>query len=268
MLAAPRRGAPIAQCRWLLSPPPTSSFLAVTTPNPIPWQSCPPDPLAWFSLRELGLLVVHTPALLLPLAALLAVGLAALGQVPRPAWPAVALFTLALLSVLYTPWATALLSGWLTAQLPAPAPLPSAAPVAVLVGRGPEIAAATTTAAADQLRQGRAVGAYVSGDQRATAEQLVALGVDPARIAGDSCARTTWENATLTAAWLRQHHPGAPVLLITDPWQLPRAAHAFRRQGLQVQAQAAEPPLAPAERNRLALRETAATLLYRLQGRM
>ena len=79
-------------------------------------------------------------------------------------------------------------------------------------------------------------------------------GVAPSRIAGDSCARTTWENATRTAAWLRQHHPGAPVLLITDPWQLPRASRAFARQGLQVQP--------------LALRETAATLLYRLQGRM
>ena len=70
-------------------------------------------------------------------------------------------------------------------------------------------------------------------------------------------ARTTWENATRTAAWLRQHHPGASlpaVLLITDPWQLPRAARAFARQGLQVHP--------------LALRESAATLLYRLQGRM
>ena len=79
-------------------------------------------------------------------------------------------------------------------------------------------------------------------------------GVASSRIAGDSCARTTWENASLTASWLGQHHPGAPVLLITDPWQLPRAAHAFARQGLQVQP--------------LDLRETAATVLYRLQGRM
>jgi uncharacterized SAM-binding protein YcdF (DUF218 family) len=108
----------------------------------------------------------------------------------------------------------------------------------------------------------------VSGDERATAERLVAFGVNPARVAGDSCARTTWENATLTAAWLRQHHPGAPVLLITDPWQLPRATAAFRRQELLVTPLAAEPALEPAERNRLALRETAAILLYRLQGRL
>jgi hypothetical protein len=43
---------------------------------------------------------------------------------------------------------------------------------------------------------------------------------------------------------------------------------AAARQGLQVQPLAAEPPLSAAERNRLALREAAATLLYRLQGRM
>ena len=55
------------------------------------------------------------------------------------------------------------------------------------------------------------------------------------------------------------------MLLITDPWQLPRA---FSRQGLQVQPLAAEPPLSAPERNRLVLRETAGTLLYRLRERM
>ena len=94
------------------------------------------------------------------------------------------------------------------------------------------------------------------------------LGVPPARIASYSCARTTWENATLTAACLGQHHPGAPVLLITDPWQLPRASRAFSLQGLQVQPLAAEPRLSAPERNRLVLRESAGTVLYWLQGRM
>jgi uncharacterized SAM-binding protein YcdF (DUF218 family) len=140
--------------------------------------------------------------------------------------------------------------------------------VVVLLGRGDAIAAATTTTAAAQLRRDPSLSAYVSGDARSTAERLVQLGVAPTRIAGDSCARTTWENATRTAAWLRQHHPGAPVLLITDPWQLPRASRAFARQGLQVQPLAAEPQLSAPERNRLALRESAGTVLYWLQGRM
>ncbi len=235
------------------------------------WHVCPPSPLAWFELREVGLTLLLTPALLLPLTGALALLLAWWWQLPRLALPAVALLAPLALSALYSPLATALLSGWLTAQLPPSARAMDARlarPVAVLVGRGPAIAAATTELAAARLRQGLAVAAYVSGDERATAERLLALGVQPALVAGDSCARTTWENATLSAAWLRQHHPGAPVLLITDPWQLPRATAAFRRQDLEVTSLAADPALEPAERNRLALRETAATLLYRLQGRL
>ena len=42
------------------------------------------------------------------------------------------------------------------------------------------------------------------------------------------------------------------MLVITDPWQLPRAAHAFARKGLSVIPLAAEPSLDPAARNRLA----------------
>jgi len=232
------------------------------------WHVCPPSPLAWFELREVGLTLLLTPALLLPLTGALALLLAWWWQLPRLALPAVALLAPLALSALYSPLATALLSGWLTAQLPPSARATDARPVAVLVGRGPAIAAATTELAAARLRQGLAVAAYVSGDERATAERLLALGVQPALVAGDSCARTTWENATFSAAWLRQHHPGAPVLLITDPWQLPRATAAFRRQDLEVTSLAADPALEPAERNRLALRETAATLLYRLQGRL
>lgn len=232
------------------------------------WHACPPDPLAWFEFRDSLLTLLLTPGLLLPLAAGLTLLLAWWCQLPRPLLPAVALAGPLALSVLYSPLATALLSGWLLAQLPPSARPADARPVAVLVGRGPAIAAATTELAAARLRQGLAVAAYVSGDERATAERLLALGVQHARVAGDSCARTTWENATRTAAWLRQHHPGAPVLLITDPWQLPRATAAFRRQDLLVIPLAADPALEPAERNRLALRETAATLLYRLQGRL
>ncbi|MCF8139681.1 MAG: hypothetical protein K9J75_01045 [Cyanobium usitatum Tobar12.5m-G36] len=56
-----------------------------------------------------------------------------------------------------------------------------------------------------------------------------------------------------------------PALLF--PWQLPRASRAFSRQDLQVQPLAAEPPLSAPERNHLALRESAGTVLYWLQGR-
>ena len=109
---------------------------------------------------------------------------------------------------------------------------------------------------------------YVSGDRLSTAQRVVKFGAPAERVAGDSCADTTWQNAILTTEWLHRNHPEAPVLLITDPWQLPRAAHAFANQGLSVLPLAVSPRLGCHERNRLALRETAGTLLYRLLGRM
>jgi len=140
--------------------------------------------------------------------------------------------------------------------------------VLVLVGRGPDIATVITAAAAYYLNRHPGSVVYVFGDLRSTAERLLAFGVAPPPcFAGDRCARTTCENAIRTSSWLRQHHPGDPVLLITDPWQLPRASAAFRRQHLQVIPLSAIPAFPPAVCNRLALRETAATLLYRLQGR-
>lgn len=232
------------------------------------WQSCPSQPLAWFTWRDLLLTFLLTPALFLSLAGCIALLLAWCLRVPRSVGLALVMLTPLSLSTIYSPVATALLSGWLQAQVPPVSLGPAGLPVAVLVGRGREVATATTEVAAEGLRQGQALFAYVSGDVRATAERLLALGVNPARVAGDSCARTTWENATRTAAWLHQNHPGAPVLLITDPWQLPRAAHAFVHQGLTVQPLAAEPALSASARNRLALRETLALLLYRAQGRI
>ena len=100
---------------------------------------------------------------------------------------------------------------------------------------------------------------------------MLLLGVPLQRIAGDSCARNAWENTTLTSAWIRGHRtPSFPpaILLITDPWQLPRPSRDFQRQQLPVIPMAADPKLSPQQHNRPALRENAATLLYGLQGRM
>lgn len=233
------------------------------------WQYCPTERLPWITLRELLLQVLFSPPLLLPLVALGAVVMARQFKLPRAGQIGVGVLAPALVSLLYTPMTTALLTAWLEHQQPEAKPLPNMGEaVVVLVGRGPGIAEATTKAAAQRLRSGEALAVYVSGDRRATAERIERLGIAPNRIAGDSCARTTWENATLTASWLNKHHPGAPVLLITDPWQLPRASRAFQRQGLQVLPVSAAPKMNPAQQNSLAVRETAGTILYYLQGRM
>jgi uncharacterized SAM-binding protein YcdF (DUF218 family) len=238
----------------------------------VDWTHCPTGPLAWFSVRDLLLHGVTTPAVLLPLVAGLIVLTCAAAGIAW-AWRALlAGLAVLLASLLYSPLATAALSAWLASQIPAsPSPSPGPA-LAVLVGRGPEIAAATTARAAGLLSQGRVQQIYVSGDTPATAERLLQLGVPPGRISGDSCARTTWENATVTGTWIRQHNPASSrpaIVLITDPWQLPRASRAFLRQQLVVFPVAVEPNnLKPAQRNYLALRESAATLLYGLQGRL
>lgn len=232
------------------------------------WRSCPPAPLAWIGVRELLVTVLLTPALLLPLLGITGWALAWWRRCSRRQAAVLTVLLPLAASVLYSPLATAWFTGWLQGQVPPPTASAAGSPVVVLVGRGPAIAAATTSAAAPLLREGQSRAVYVSGDVPATAQLLFRKGVAPDGVAGDSCARTTWENATLTATWLHEHHPGAPVLLITDPWQLTRATRAFQRQGLQVIPLAADPSLTQAERNRLALREVTATLLYRLQGRI
>lgn len=233
------------------------------------WQFCSSESLPWISLRGVLLQVLFSPPLLLPLVALAAVVLARRFKLPRSGLIGVGVLAPLVVSLIYTPIATTLLTAWLQHQQPEPKLLQNTGEaVVVLVGRGPGIAMATTAAAAERLRSGEASVVYVSGDQLATAQRIEQLGIASSRIAGDSCARTTWENATRTASWLHQHHRGAPVLLITDPWQLPRASRAFQRQGLQVQPIAAAPQMHPAQQNRLALRESMATLLYYIQARM
>jgi uncharacterized SAM-binding protein YcdF (DUF218 family) len=235
----------------------------------IRWSSCPKPPLVWFGIRDALFHLFVTPALLLPLLAGLLWIATATMRITRSQRISLLGTSLLCLSLIYTPLGTHLLSSWLLLQLPQPT---TAQPsVAVLVGRGAEIAQTSTTLAAGLERWGMIQTIYVSGDQRATAERLIALGVPPAKVAGDDCARTTWENAILTTAWLRQQNPDTPFLaitLITDPWQLPRASLAFQRQGVMVKPMAAPVDhLSAREQNRFALRETAALLLYRIQRR-
>ena len=239
---------------------------------PIEWTDCKPISSVWFNWRELFLHVLFTPLLLSLLAGLLIIGLT-LFLPNKFTWSIRALIVLcAVLSVntIYSPLATRFLSYWLSSQLPPMVEHLSDGPrpVAVLLGRGTQIGVATSKKAARLLKDNEVVAVYVSGDSLSTAQSVVKFGATPERVAGDSCARSTWENATRTTAWLQKNYPDAPVVLITDPWQLPRAAHAFARQGINVLPLAVAPQLSNRISNRLALRETVATVVYRLQGRM
>jgi hypothetical protein len=196
----------------------------------------PPAPLVWIELREFLLFLLQTPALLLPL--------------PRRACVPLALLLPLVCSAFYSPIATALLITWLHTQLPSPAPAaatPTAStlPVVVLVGRGPAIAAVTTEAAAARLRQGEASAVYVSGDQRATAERLLQLGVAPERVAGDSCARTTWETPPAPAPGCSSTTPRQPCLSAPGPQRDPPRPAGSRHPAVWVAAAEVRPQATP-----------------------
>jgi uncharacterized SAM-binding protein YcdF (DUF218 family) len=97
---------------------------------------------------------------------------------------------------------------------------------------------------------------------------LRSRGIAPERILVEPSARNTWENAAHSAALVRALTPAVgPLLLVTDPWHVPRARLAFRAHGLRVHAagcrvpaQARRPPLL-----RLLLREGVGLCLYTLR---
>lgn len=228
----------------------------------------------WIPFRELILQIFLNPWMWLPILSIIVLLLASQGSLTWLNRGLIASGIVLLASCLYSPVATTLLSNWLTSQLPAN--FPRLAPQAVLLGRGEVIASATTEFAAGLEKNGLITDIYVSGDRRETAEHLVALGVPPERVAGDSCARTTFENAKTTVCWLRKTKgkkemtTGRPsaITLITDQWQLPRATLVFNHAGVDVKPVSAPVVISQKEKNRLALRETMAMILYRLQARI
>jgi uncharacterized SAM-binding protein YcdF (DUF218 family) len=225
--------------------------------------------MAWFSIRENLLSILYSPSLFLLLTGIFFSLVC--GQLPiaRKFQLALSLFIPLLFSSIYSPAATRLLTYFLETQVPKTIDLSTnKTSVIVLVGRGPIVAAATTEAAGLLFNQHKAQAVYISGDLPQTREMLLKLGVPSGFVTLDSSATTTWENASFTSAWLSSHHPGAPVTLITDPWQLARAARAFSYHELSVHGRAAMPEMSERSRNHFALRETLAYILYWFQSRM
>ncbi len=92
----------------------------------------------------------------------------------------------------------------------------------------------------DLLRTGRARRVILSGglgDEALPTEaeylrrQLVAWGIDPARIELEDASRNTRENATLTKPRI-EAHGDRTVLIVTSAFHVPRALGCFRAVGL------------------------------------
>lgn len=226
------------------------------------WELCDRPPLFWFNWREVLLQLVAQPGYSygLLLIALLLCSLRPWARRLRPALLGLGVFLL----LVYSPVGTNMLTDLLNQLVPTARVQPAQA--IVLVGRGPEIAATTTQTAAELFNAGYADTVYVSGDSPSTGQRLLDLGLPVNGVAGDTCARTTWENATYTAQKL-QPKGVKRIILITDRWQLPRATAAFHKQGFQVSSVASQPKLGDRQQNYLAIRETLATLSYWILGR-
>ena len=225
--------------------------------------------MLWFSIRDRLLEAIYSPALFLFIIGIASSVACWQLQFTRKSLLALSLLIPLLISSIYTPVATSLFTHFLENQVPETTPFDTnISPVIVLVGRGPIVAVATTEAAALHFKQHKAQAVYITGDVPQTRELLLQLGVPSGYITLDSSATTTLETASITSAWLSRHYPGAPVILITDPWQLARAARAFSYQGLSVLGRAVVPEMSERSRNHFALRETLAYILYWFQARI
>jgi hypothetical protein len=128
----------------------------------------------WIEFREWVLLVLGEPVLFLLLLFLFCFFILWPLSLDRSTALIVSLAFSLCGSLLYSPLATSVLDHWLQRQLPLASELSVGStppPVAVLLGRGPEIGLVSTTAAVAALQRGEIQAIYVSGDQRSTAER-------------------------------------------------------------------------------------------------
>ncbi len=100
----------------------------------------------------------------------------------------------------------------------------------------------------------------------AAAVALRAQGIAEGRILIEPTARNTWENAERSARLLRELGiQQTRVLLVTDPWHLPRARLAFRAQGLRASGVSCPAGARPPAWPRLLLKEAVGCLVYLLR---
>jgi uncharacterized SAM-binding protein YcdF (DUF218 family) len=116
-------------------------------------------------------------------------------------------------------------------------------------------------------------------EARVLADQLVAWGIDRARLLTEEKSRNTRENAIESAVIARRENLGS-LVLVTSAFHMPRAAGCFRAVGLPVDTMAVDlrscncpitinrflPRTQSLHTSAGALREFAGRLIYRLRG--
>ncbi len=238
----------------------------------INWKSCVTTDPAYFALRKPIFFLFFTPIGVSIFVFLLSIAITYLlrARLRLMQRLAITLSLMIIVNLQFTNFATQYLNHWLSSflQNKIERTIDQKDSLVVILGRGPRIAKATTDKAIDLYKTGQANLFYISGDKKSTGKLLLKGGIPPESLYGDSCARTTWENALLTSEWINANYLGKQIILITDPWQLPRATKTFIKQGISLTSIPVMPRLSNKEKNFLAKREALGTLIYILLGRM
>lgn len=120
-----------------------------------------------------------------------------------------------------------------------PVPADASADAIVVLGRGPDHTQRRTEAAIELWQDGKAPHVFISGilDAPIMIESAMDRGVPAVSISGESCSRSTWENAFYSEMLMPEQVSSLPqptILLVTDDLHIARATLIFRSFGFQV----------------------------------
>ncbi|ESA33594.1 hypothetical protein N836_21170 [Leptolyngbya sp. Heron Island J] len=140
----------------------------------------------------------------------------------------------------------------------------------VILGRGRFLQSSRVLKAVELIARDRAPRVFVSGysDAPLMAHLLEQYGVESGKISGESCSRTTEQNAQYTAQQLMPNGVQS-IILISDPTHLLRSQLVFRSLGFKVLPYPSPLPdtTALSYRRLLVLRESMGLVSYGLMGR-
>lgn len=140
----------------------------------------------------------------------------------------------------------------------------------VVLGRGRFLQASRVMTAADLVAANRAPQVFISGygDAPIIASLLERQGIEPDKISGENCSRTTEQNAQYTAQQLIPKGVRS-IILVSDPPHLLRSQLVFRSLGFRVIPYPSPIPGTTDLRYRrlLAMRESLGLVTYGLMGR-
>ncbi len=161
------------------------------------------------------------------------------------------------------------IGSWFLEQ-PLPPDNGGSADVIVILGRGPDLRQERVNVAAQLWKVHRAPLLFASGkgDAQEIAQLLEQQGIPKAVIDGESCSRTTEENARFTAKRL-QSRQIKRVILVTDPPHMLRSLLTFRSLGFAIIPHPNPIPrtLSNEKKGLLVFREYFGLIGYHLKGR-